>query len=164
MPWIRRQATIVGMSSASASSASDASSISPSLSLYCSSHPGCADGRPDLLVGQVNWTADGQELPHYVNIIRNQMPAKNNWVGVRLHEHGPGQSPIGATVKVLYDGQSAVRHVVTGDSWRAQHSGQKHFGLGATKLIEAIEVRWPNGKTSRLTQPAINQYHEVKPE
>ena len=122
-----------------------------------------ADGRPDLLVGQVTWTADGRELPNYVNIIRNQMPAENNWVGVRLHEHGPGRSPIGATVRVLYDGKSAMRHVVTGDSWRAQHSGQKHFGLGATKLIEAIEVRWPNGKVSRLKMPAINKYHTIAP-
>ncbi len=122
-----------------------------------------ADGRPDLMVGQVNWTKDMQELPNFVNIIRNQMPRGNNWVGVRLHEHGPGKSPAGAVIKVLYDGNSAMRHVVTGDSWRAQHSGQKHFGLGRAKGVEAIEVRWPNGKVSRLNKPAINRYHTVAP-
>ncbi|MDP7010845.1 MAG: FG-GAP-like repeat-containing protein [Verrucomicrobiota bacterium] len=120
-----------------------------------------ADGRPDLMVGQVSWTTDNQELPNYVNIIRNQMPHSNNWVGVRLHEHGPGKSPVGATVRVTYNGRSAVRHVVTGDSWRAQHSGQKHFGLGTAKVVDAIEVRWPNGLVSRLEKPAINQYHTI---
>jgi len=114
-------------------------------------------------VGQVSWTTDNQELPNYVNIIRNQMPHSNNWVGVRLHEHGPGKSPVGATVRVTYNGRSAVRHVVTGDSWRAQHSGQKHFGLGTAKVVDAMEVRWPNGLVSRLEKPAINQYHTIAP-
>ena len=120
-----------------------------------------ADGRPDLMVGQVNWTKNMDELPNYVNIIRNQMPRGNNWVGVRLHEHGRGKSPVGAVIKVQYGGRSATRHVVTGDSWRAQHSGQKHFGLGQAKKVEAIEVRWPNGEMSRLDKPAINQYHTI---
>ncbi|MEC8928802.1 MAG: FG-GAP-like repeat-containing protein [Verrucomicrobiota bacterium] len=122
-----------------------------------------ADGRPDLMVGQVSWTADNQDLPNYVNIVRNQMSHTNNWVGVRLHEHGPGRSPIGAEVRVLYNGRRAVRHVVTGDSYRAQHSGQKHFGIGAAKSVDAIEVRWPNAQVSRLEKPAINQYHTLSP-
>ena len=122
-----------------------------------------ADGRPDLMVGQLKWTKDNRELPNYVNIMNNQMPHTNNWVGVRLHEYGLGRSPIGATVRILYDGREAVLHVVTGDSYRAQHSGQKHFGIGTAKTVDAIEVRWPNGQVSRVKKPAINQYHTITP-
>jgi len=122
-----------------------------------------ADGRLDLAVGQLKWTKDNEELPNYVNIMNNQMPHTNNWVGVRLHEYGLGRSPIGATVRILYDGPDAVRHVVTGDSYRAQHSGQKHFGIGTAKTVDAIEVRWPNGQMSRVKKPAINQYHTISP-
>jgi len=122
-----------------------------------------ADGWMDLIIVRMNWIGDRQKTLDYVNIIRNQMPRIKNWVGVRLHEHGPGKSPMGATVQVTYNGRSAVRHVVTGDSWRAQHSGQKHFGLGTAKMVDAIEVHWPNGQVSRLKQPAINQYHTIAP-
>ena len=53
--------------------------------------------------------------------------------------------------------------VVTGDSYRAQHANQKHFGLGVVDKVEKIEVRWPNGKISRLANPAVDRYHEVNP-
>jgi len=65
---------------------------------------------------------------------------------------------------VTAGGRRQILPVVTGDSLRAQHANQKHFGLGTVDKVEAIEVRWPNGKISRLENPAVNQYHEVKPE
>ncbi len=45
----------------------------------------------------------------------------------------------------------------------AHHSNHKHIGLGSVTKVDSIEVRWPNGKTSRLDRPGINQYHEVGP-
>jgi|TARA_B110000495_G_C22895476_1_gene522429 hypothetical protein len=44
--------------------------------------------------------------------------------------------------------------IITGDSWKAQHPATLHFGLGKSKAIDTIEVRWPNGKT--------NRYHVIK--
>ena len=45
----------------------------------------------------------------------------------------------------------------------AHHSNHKHIGLGSVTKVDSIEVRWPNGKTSSLDRPGINQYHEVGP-
>jgi len=33
-----------------------------------------------------------------------------------------------------------------------------HFGLGSEKAIRSIEVRWPNGVTRTITEPAINRW------
>ena len=82
---------------------------------------------------------------------------------MQLHEHGPGRSPVGAKITVRYSQGTSVRQVVTGDSWRAQHSNQKHFGLGTAKAVESVEVRWPDGTISSKSNPAINEYHDLQP-
>lgn len=121
------------------------------------------DGRPDLLVSHIGWEKVYGEKPHYVHVLKNQLQTGNNWIGVQLHEHGPGRSPVGAQITVRYSQGTSVRQVVTGDSWRAQHSNQKHFGLGTAKAVESVEVRWPDGTISSKSNPAINKYHEFQP-
>ncbi len=123
------------------------------------------DGRPDLLMVEYGWDAAASSRPQTLHIYRNHGVNENNWIGVRLREHGRGFSPVGARITVHRGaGPASVAQLVTGDSFRAQHANQRQFGLGAGKEVEAIEVRWPNGKVSRIEKPAINQYHEVKPE
>jgi antitoxin component YwqK of YwqJK toxin-antitoxin module len=121
------------------------------------------DGRVDLLVIE-KYFIRGSAKVDYLHILHNKWERPGHWVGVRLHEHGRGFSPVGARITVTAGGRRQFLPVVTGDSFRAQHSNQKHFGLGTVDKVEAIEVRWPNGKISRLENPAVNQYHEVKPE
>ena len=121
------------------------------------------DGRVDILMIEKVFE-QGREKAEYLRILYNVWDQPGNWVGVRLHEHGRGYSPVGARITVLAGGRLRILPVVTGDSHRSQHSNQKHFGLGTVDKVDAIEVRWPNGKVSRLEDPAVNQYHEVKPE
>ena len=125
-----------------------------------------ADGRPDLLVIRNDWQVQrgrDQSGDESLFLQHNQWSSKGNWIGVRLHEHGRGFSPVGARITVRHEGGVLTREVIIGDSIMAQHSNHKHIGLGSTTELEAIEVRWANGKTSRITKPAINQYHELKP-
>jgi len=121
------------------------------------------DGQPDLIVTERGWDERTQAIPHFVHLYRNVLNSGNHWVGVNLHEHGRGYSPVGARVTVKFGGREHRRPVVTGDSYRAQHANQLHFGLGAANQVDAIEVRWPNGKMSRLESPAIDRYHTLSP-
>jgi len=121
------------------------------------------DGRVDILMIERVFE-QGREKADYLRILYNAWKQPGNWIGVRLHENGRGFSPIGARIAVLAGGRRQILPVVTGDSHRSQHSNQKHFGLGTLDKVDAIEVRWPNGKVSRLKEPKVNQYHEVKPE
>jgi hypothetical protein len=36
-----------------------------------------------------------------------------------------------------------------------------HFGLGATRSVEAVNVRWPGGATVTLEAPAVDTVHRV---
>jgi len=116
------------------------------------------DGRPDLIVTSVDWMKQTRDLHVYQNL----WPTKNNWLGVRLPE-GKGFSPFGAKVAVVSDSGKQIQSLVTGDSHLAQHSLQKHFGLGEDNTVKYFEVLWPDGRTTRVNNPAINQYHVVTP-
>ena len=116
------------------------------------------DGRPDLIVTSVDWVKQTRDLHVYQNL----WPTRNNWVGVRLPE-GKGYTPFGAKIIVVSNNGKQIQPMVTGDSHLAQHSTQKHFGLGQDKSVDYLEVRWPDGRTTRVSNPAINQYHTVVP-
>jgi hypothetical protein len=53
--------------------------------------------------------------------------------------------------------------IVTGDSFDSQHATTVHFGLGKTESIDALEVQWPGGRTTRVEKPAIDRYHVFSP-
>jgi len=117
------------------------------------------DGRMDLV-----FTTAGGLNDEGLHIVANRFPSSNNWVNVQLREEGGGISPVGAKITVTTPGHTFVSQVVTGDSYMTQHSNTKHFGLGAEKQIDSIEVRWMGGKTRKIEKPAMNQNIYIKPE
>ena len=116
------------------------------------------DGRMDLLVTTFEaWPQQKQTL----HVFKNTLEDGGNWIGFRLQEHVGGESPIGARITVHHSGGVAVRHLVTGDSYRSQHANTLHFGLGRTVRVESAEIRWASGSSRVIDQPAINRYHWV---
>ena len=65
-------------------------------------------------------------------------------------------------VVVRYDRHSAVRQLVTGDSYRSQHANTLHFGLGKADRVDSVEIRWTGGRTLTLREPTVNRYHEIR--
>jgi hypothetical protein len=120
-----------------------------------------ADGRVDLLVVQAESLDPNQPLGERVHVVRNQSSEPHNWIGVRISNSRPGRPIVGARVVVHTATGSRVAQIVNGDSFRAQHSNTRHFGLGNVDHVDAIEVTWRDGSVSRLDAPAINQYHSV---
>ncbi len=119
------------------------------------------DGKLDLLVTTYLVWPENQQALH---LFRNNFNEAGNWIGFRLRETKPGFSPVGAKLTLTTAAGRQLRWLVTGDSYRAQHATTAHFGLGALTNVERVEIRWPNGKMQRLVAPAINRYHEVRPE
>ena len=117
------------------------------------------DGRLDLLLTTFEaWP----EVRQTVRIYRNKLENTGNWIGFRFREEGGGKSPVGVRVTLQYDGHTAVRQIVTGDSYRAQQANTVHFGLGNIGQVESVEIAWVNGPKLVLRQPKINQYHKVE--
>jgi enediyne biosynthesis protein E4 len=116
------------------------------------------DGRIDLIVTTFEeWPRVEQTLC----IFRNQFASAGNWIGFRLREHGKGFSPVGAKAIIETSRGKQIRHVVTGDSYRSQHSTTVHFGLGRDDRIDSVEIVWPNGQRQRMVNPAVNQCHQI---
>lgn len=117
------------------------------------------DGKLDLVMTTFEeWPAKRQSL----NILRNGWRPVGNWIGIRLRENA-GANPVGAKIAVETSAGRQIRQLVTGDSYRSQHSNTTHFGLGKETSVKTVEVRWLNGQTTRIVNPAINQYHDLQP-
>ncbi len=116
------------------------------------------DGRLDLLVEQY----DIFSKTYTVHLLHNEWPTDNHWIGLRLREGAPGRSPLGAKITLVTPEGKRIAQNVSGHSVWSQHPNTVHWGLGKSQTVDAIEVRWPNGETTRLDKPALDQYHEAK--
>ena len=116
------------------------------------------DGRVDLLVSE--WS--GTPRRERVHVLHNVWPGGNNWLGVRL-KGAAGTSPIGARITLRSSQGTKTQWVYTGESFDSQRSPTRHFGLGRGEQVEAVEVQWPGGKITTLSEPQINRYHELTP-
>jgi hypothetical protein len=119
------------------------------------------DGKLDLILMTHEVWPKVQQVMH---IFRNETENAGNWIGVRLRESGGGFSPIGAQVKVETSSGKFRRWLVTGDSYRSQHSTTAHFGVGNESKVLRVEVRWPNGRRHEIAMPQLNTYFDMPPQ
>lgn len=120
-----------------------------------------ADGNVDLIVEH----KDARNNQRHLYFVKNNWPSDNHWIGVQLEPvAGVKTSPLGAKVIVtMADGRKLLQHCVAGHSVWAQHLDWIHFGTGRQKTVKQIEVRWPGGIVTKIANPAVDQYHIVKP-
>ncbi|MCH7726091.1 MAG: VCBS repeat-containing protein [Planctomycetes bacterium] len=116
------------------------------------------DGRVDLLVVEDNARTRDQIF----HMLKNTWLEGGHWVTVQLRGR-PRCSPLGAVVVVQSGATQYVKPIVAGDSYSSQHPTFAHFGLGDAEEVENIEVRWPNGTTSRMERPKTDQIHVMVP-
>lgn len=115
------------------------------------------DGRLDLVVTTFeSWPHPRQTL----RLFRNELPRTGHWLAVTIPR--TGADPSGASVTLHRpDGRTVAAAVVTGDSHRTQQPARVHFGLGTEPCVAAVVVRWPDGRVSRLEEPAPDRLHRV---
>ena len=105
------------------------------------------DGDIDVLIMNVN------EPP---TLLRNDAPAGNHWIKIRLEGTKSNRSAIGARVVVRYAGKVQVQELLSQSSFLSSNDPRLHFGLGAATTAE-IEVHWPSGLVESLKFIAVNQ-------
>lgn len=102
---------------------------------------GCAfgdfdnDGDLDILVMNQN------EPP---SLLRNDAPAANHWLKVRLQGTRSNRSAIGARVVLRYGTKVQAQTVTSQSSFLSASDPRLHFGLG-TETHASIEIFWPSG-------------------
>ena len=105
------------------------------------------DGDLDLLVMNVN------EPP---SLLRNDAPAGNHWVKVKLVGTESNRSAIGSRVLVHFGGKVQVQDLLSQQSYLSCNDPRLHFGLGRATSAE-VEIYWPNGRHERHTNIVVDQ-------
>jgi len=99
------------------------------------------DGRLDAVVT----TNDG-----LVHILHNETPTQNHWLILKLVGHASNRDAIGAAIELVTSQGSQFATVTTASSYLSSGDKRVHFGLGAERIAEAIEIRWPSGIVQTL--------------
>jgi len=102
------------------------------------------DGRLDLVFTVLG---DG------VQLLRNVSDAGRHWITLRLVGRASSRDGILARVKV----GSQVDQMTTAVGYASSSNYGVHFGLGAAKTIERVEISWPSGKKQVLENVAADQ-------
>jgi len=119
---------------------------------------GCAwgdfdnDGRPDLLLCENAGPA---------RLLRNATSDTHHWLGVRLRGKPGNRDGYGAEVRLTVDGVTQRRWIHSGSSYLSANDTRALFGLGDASRADRLEVRWPSGRHSEATAPALDRYLEV---
>ena len=111
------------------------------------------DGDVDVLVMNMN------EPP---SLLRNDTKSSNRWLKVKLLGTQSNRAGIGATVIVTVDGRRQAQAVLSQSSYYSHDDVRLHFGLGAARSAEKVEVRWPSGGTDVVRDVASNRVLTVR--
>jgi len=87
----------------------------------------------------------------------NTSPGANHWIIVKLVGARSNRDGIGARVRI----GNQWNHMSTAVSYASSSDFGVHFGLGASKVIEEIEIRWPSGAVQVLKDVKADQVLEV---
>ncbi len=113
---------------------------------------GCAfgdfdnDGDLDIVIMNVN------EPP---SLLRNDAPAENHWLKIKLIGTKSNRSAIGARMLVRYGDKIQAQEVASQSSYLSSNDPRLHFGLGDQTSAD-IEIRWPNGLRESFKTVAAN--------
>jgi len=112
------------------------------------------DGRVDAVVTVLNGT---------VKCFHNISPGRNHWIALKLIGSKSNRMGLGAQIRVTSeDGTKQYNQATTGVGYACSSDPRPHFGLGASKTIREIEIRWPSGIRQTLRNVAADQILAVE--
>jgi hypothetical protein len=117
-----------------------------------------------LILTEGQWFGGPATGRNRLHVHLNQIETGNHWIGLKLPPVALGRSTVGTKVLVKTADRIYVTQLITGDSYQSQHPNAVHFGLGQTRTVGEISVRWPNGEVHRIQNPSIDRYHIIQPE
>ena len=86
----------------------------------------------------------------------------HHWILLRLVGTKSNRNAIGARVRVVTGEVAQIREVHGGGSYLSQNDLRVHVGLGATSVVDRVEVRWPTGLTESWSAVAADRLVTLK--
>lgn len=116
------------------------------------------DGDEDMMVSKL--VSTGVPVSDYTLYYINKQNLGHHWFQVSLKGNGTStnRDGFGSTVKVHYANTRGIRTLSGGNSHASQSSSVLHFGLNTTAIIDSVEVFWPGGQRTRITNPPVDRH------
>lgn len=112
------------------------------------------DGDLDLVANNL-----GSKAFVYRNNSRERSGA--NYIRFRLKAGASQNRCLHSKVKLFYGAEQQMVEYHFTRGYQSQVEPVAHFGLGEVKQIDRAEIHWPDGTTTTLEAPSINQTHTV---
>ena len=110
------------------------------------------DGRLDVVVSAIRAPAE---------IWINDSPGGSHWIEFELQGTKSNRDGIGARITLVSGGARQYAQVSFAAGYASSSAAPVHFGLGASKSAESVEIRWPSGKTQVLKEVAADRVMKV---
>ena len=95
------------------------------------------DGRIDMVVSVLGGAA---------KLFHNITGGDNHWILLNLIGRKSNRMAIGAQIRIVTeDGRSQWNEVTTAVGYASSSDSRVHFGLGSSRRIKELEIRWPSG-------------------
>ena len=111
------------------------------------------DGRLDVVVSALSAPAE---------IWINDSPGGNHWLELQLEGTRSNRDAIGARIKLVAGGKAQYNHVAFAAGYASSSAGPVHFGLGAARSADLVEIRWPSGIVQELKDVPGDRVVKVK--
>jgi hypothetical protein len=111
------------------------------------------DGRMDLFVVDQAGTA---------HLFRNVTPRSGHWLEVRLHGTASNADGCGAWLIFRLSGGPMMREEFCGSTGLSGGGDPVvHVGLGATTVVDRLDIEWPSGRVQTLNAVTGDQLLDV---
>jgi enediyne biosynthesis protein E4 len=111
------------------------------------------DGRLDVVVSALSAPAE---------IWMNDSPGGNHWIAFQLEGTKSNRNGIGARIKLLAGGKAQYEQESFAAGYASSSAGPVHFGLGANRSADLVEIHWPSGIVQQLRNIQVDRVIRVK--
>lgn len=112
------------------------------------------DGDLDLVLTPINEPAQ---------VLENTTQMSHHWLGLRLIGTRSNRDAIGAIVRCESPiGPPLIRQIKGGGSFASTSDLRVFVGLGPTRAISRVEIRWPSGVVQELTELELDKMTTVR--
>jgi len=113
------------------------------------------DGDLDLVINNVN-------MPSYLYENNTDSLLSNNFLRIKLVGEGKNKFGIGSTITLYSDEMVYVQEQIPSRGFQSSMDYTMTIGLGKTEQLDSLRIIWPNDKTQKLTNVALNATLSLK--
>jgi len=113
-------------------------------------------------LARLDWNRDGREdvavshLDHPAALLTNTTPSEGHFFALRLRGTASSRDAVGAIVTLRAGDKTAVQHLTGGDGFHATNQRRFVFGLGESRKVDQLQIRWPQGQTQTFDRLPVD--------